>query len=120
MVDYEVVRRLHRVVADELADRLRALGPGVDQRAEGSRLAELRVRAYVDDQRRRGHLISDADEQALLEAVIAELAGLGRLQMLLADPTVEDIHILGHDRVRVERSDGSVVDAGPILDKEAR
>ena len=118
MVDYEVVRRLHRVVADELADRLRALGPGVDQRAEGSRLAELRVRAYVDDQRRRGHLISDADEQALLEAVIAELAGLGRLQMLLADPTVEDIHILGHDRVRVERSDGSVVDAGPIADSD--
>ena len=118
MVDYETVRRLHQMVADELADRLRSVGPGLDQRSEGARLAELRVRAYVDDQRRRGHLIRDADEQALLEAVVAELVGLGRLQLLLADPMVEDIHILGHDRVRVERSDGSVVDAGPIADSD--
>src|SRR5690606_38826618 len=88
-VDYATVRQLHQVVADELADVLRAGGPGVDQRAQGERLANERVRAYVDGERRRGRMITPEDEQALLDAVLAELVGLGRLQLLLTDPLVE-------------------------------
>ncbi|HEY8452237.1 MAG: CpaF/VirB11 family protein [Micromonosporaceae bacterium] len=117
-VDYATVRRLHRAVADELAETLRSAPPTTDAGALGERIAARHVRAYVDTERLRGHLVTDADEAALRDAVVGELAGLGRLRLLLADPEVENVHVLGHDRVRVERSDGTVIEAGPVADSD--
>ena len=117
-VDYATVRRLHRAVADELAETLRSAPPTTDAGALGERIAARHVRAYVDTERLRGHLVTDADEAALRDAVVGELAGLGRLRLLLADPEVENVHVLGHDRVRVERSDGTVTEAGPVADSD--
>jgi Flp pilus assembly CpaF family ATPase len=131
-VDYPAVQRLHRAVADELAERLGGAGsgglhPGAGG-ADGSgppaadrvrdELVATHVREYVDAERLRGRPITDLDERVLLDAVAGELAGLGRLTALLADPGVENVHVLGCDRVRVERSDGSVVAAGPVADSD--
>lgn len=118
LVDYPLVKRLHQAVADELAEHLRTAGPAADSTTLGEELVAKHVKAYVDGERLRGRPISDAEEQALQAAVFGELVGLGRLQVLLADPEVENIHILGYDRVRVERSDGSIVEAGPIADSD--
>jgi pilus assembly protein CpaF len=117
VVDYATVKTLHRAVADGIADRLRA-DPHLDPAALGPELVTGHVSAHVDAERLRGHLITDADEQALHDAVAGELDGLGRLKILLADPQVENIHVLGADRVRVERSDGSVVAATAIADTD--
>ncbi len=117
VVDYATVKHLHRRVADELAERLRT-EPGLDPATTGVQLVTDHVSAYVDSERLRGHLVTDADERALREAVAGELDGLGRLKILLADPQVENIHVLGADRVRVERSDGSVTEAGPVADSD--
>jgi Flp pilus assembly CpaF family ATPase len=118
VVDYATVKWLHRGVADELAQRLRAADQEVDTATLGEQLVARHVKAYVDRERLRGHLITDSDEQALQDAVAGELVGLGRLRILLADPQVENVHVLGYDRVRVERSDGSVVEAGPVADSD--
>jgi pilus assembly protein CpaF len=118
LVDYSTVKRLHQTVADALAEQLRDAGPGADPAALGEKLVVEHVKAYVDGERLRGHSVSDADERALQAAVLGELVGLGRLQVLLADPEVENIHVLGCDKVRVERSDGSIVEAGPIADSD--
>ena len=120
MVDYATVRQLHRAVADELAELLRQAGPAekLDPTALGEQLVARHVKEYVDAERLRGNLITDSDERALQDAVAGELVGLGRLKILLADPQVENIHVLGYDRVRVERSDGSIVEAGPIADSD--
>jgi Flp pilus assembly CpaF family ATPase len=122
VVDYPTVKRLHRAVADELAVRLAAPdapdAPPGDQTALGERIAARLVKAYVDGERLRGHLVTDLDEEALHEAVVAELAGLGRLKILLSDPQVENVHLLGCDQVRVERSDGSVSRAAPVADTD--
>jgi pilus assembly protein CpaF len=117
VVDYSTVKALHRAVADDLAQRLRR-DPTLDPATVGEQLVAEHVKAYVDGERLRGHLVTDADERALLDAVAGELVGLGRLRILLADPQVENIHVLGADRVRVERSDGSIVEAGPIADSD--
>jgi len=54
----------------------------------------------------------------LLVAVRADMVGLGRLQALLTDTTVEEVHILGCDRVRITRRNG-VIDVGdPIADSD--
>ena len=120
VVDYATVRQLHRAVADELAELLRQAGPAekLDPTALGEQLVARHVKEYVDAERLRGNLITDSDERALQDAVAGELVGLGRLKILLADPQVENIHVLGYDRVRVERSDGSIVEAGPITDSD--
>lgn len=119
-VDYPTVRRLHRLVADELSELLRNAGPAekLDAAALGEQLVVRHVKAYVDAERLRGNLITDSDERALTDAVAGELVGLGRLKILLSDPQVENIHVLGYDKVRVERSDGSIVEAGPIADSD--
>lgn len=117
-VDYATVRRLHSAVADELAETLRTAAPDTDPETLAARIAARHVKDHVDSERLRGHLVTDADEAALRDAVAGELVGLGRLRLLLADPRVENVHVLGHDRVRVERSDGSVVDAGPVADSD--
>ncbi len=49
-----------------------------------------------------------AEEQALVRAVAASLAGLGALDELLERDDVENIHVHGHERVFLELADGSM------------
>jgi Flp pilus assembly CpaF family ATPase len=119
-VDYEAVRRLRRQVSDELSAVLtNNANVSADYRqAEGERLAARAVREYVDGLMRRGEPVSDVQEQALLDAVAADLFGLGRLQLLLDDPTIINIHVLGCDHVRIERSTGEVSLGPPLADTD--
>src|SRR5207247_1695820 len=73
---------------------------------------------FTDRQRHAGQALSRADEQALLDAVTAEVAGLGRLQGLLVDMTIEEIHILGCDHVRITRRDGAIEWGDPVADSD--
>ena len=118
-VDYTVVRGLHRAVSDELTVLLRDRGPtGVEQRrAEGERLVARHVTEWVDRQRQR-RPVSPAEEDALLDAVQAELVGLGRLDALLRDERIENVTILGFDHVRIEYRDGTIEAGRPVADSD--
>ena len=114
-VDDAAVKVLHEQAAALLAAEFRGspeLAAG-DRRAIGEDITARVVRQHVDARRVAGERVSDADEQALLDAVLAYLFGLGRLQAITDDPDVENVMVLGHDRVRVEYADGRVVD-GPL------
>ena len=118
-VDFPTVRLLRDAVAGELSHLFH--GSAVDARhrqLEGERAATRQVRDWVDNQRRAGNPVPPAQERVLLDAVVAELVGLGRLQLLLADPDVVEVHILGHDQVRVEYADGSVISGEPVADSD--
>ncbi|MGH9117146.1 MAG: CpaF family protein [Acidimicrobiales bacterium] len=55
------------------------------------------------------------DEEAVRDAVLAHLGGLGEIERLLAsDPTIENINADGHDTVWVEYNDGRKASAEPI------
>lgn len=119
-VDFQVVRRLRDEVSAELSQLLQGGQTDATRRQlEGQRIAARRVRVWVDDQRRAGVPLPGETERQLLDAVTADLLGLGRLQLLLADPEVAEVHILGHDQVRVEFVDGSVADGQPVADSDA-
>jgi Flp pilus assembly CpaF family ATPase len=118
-VDYATVRLVRDAVSTELSRLLQGKPTDGQQRQlEAERIAARRVRDWVDDQRRAGNPLPAEYEHGLLDAVVAELLGLGRLQLLLADPQVVEVHILGCDRVRVEYADGSVVDGAPVADDD--
>lgn len=120
LVDYAVVRQLHRDVHDELTALLREQGEVTAEyrRAEGERITTHRVNAWVDAQRRT-RTVSVTEEDALLDAVLAEVVGLGRLQPLLDDATIENITILGFDQVRIEYRDGGGIGFGrPVADSD--
>lgn len=120
LIDYAVVRQLHKAVHDELATLLREQGEVTAEyrRAEGERLVTQHVTAWVDAQRRLRE-VTDDEEEELLDAVLAEVVGLGRLQPLLDNPAIENITILGHDHVRIEYREGAGVGYGkPVADSD--
>jgi pilus assembly protein CpaF len=64
--------------------------------------ADLRVtvRDLVAEQ---AALLGQADREELVERVVRDSVGLGPLEVLLADPAVEEVMVNGPDRVFVER-----------------
>ena len=58
------------------------------------------------------------DQQALATAVFDALLGLGRLQPLVDDDRVENIIITGHDTVRLELTDGTLLPGPPVADSD--
>jgi len=118
-VDYATVRLLRDRVSADLSLQLHGVSATAEERQLlGEQAAARQVRDWVDDQRRAGNPLPASYEEELTDAVVAELLGLGRLQLLLADPQVAEVHILGHDRVRVEYTDGAVVDGQPVADSD--
>ncbi|MFB9234875.1 CpaF family protein [Plantactinospora siamensis] len=118
-VDFAVVRELRR----ELSERLTLWQRGreftvAEEDAERARLAVAVVSEYADATRRAGTPMPAGEERILLDQVTAELVGLGRLQTLLVDDTIEEVHILGCDTVRITRHGGGVDWAEPIADSD--
>ena len=113
--DDTVVRALHEQAAGLLAAEFRgSTDVSVeDRRAIGEDITTQVVRAYVDARRAAGQRIGDEEEQVLLDAVLAYLFGLGRLQAIISDPRVENVMVYGYRRVRIEFADGRV-EAGPL------
>ena len=89
--DAELRHRVHRRLVAEGADEFAAPGEGALRR----RLSEL----LRDEQ----PLLSAARFDALLDALTHEVAGLGPLEPLLADPTVTEVMVNGPGRAYVER-----------------
>lgn len=119
-VDHAAVRALRKKVSDRMAQRLRDQANVTVEyrRAVGEDIAATLVREHVDTLREAGTPISRRQEQALLDAVAADLFGFGPLQQLLDDPGVVNVHVLGCDQVRIERVDGSVSHGAPLADSD--
>ncbi|MGC4807937.1 CpaF family protein [Micromonospora sp. DT233] len=118
-IDFAVVRELRRELTERLT--LWQRGREFDAEAEDverARLAVAVVAEYADAIRRAGTPMPAGEERMLLEHVTAELVGLGRLQTLLVDDTIEEVHILGCDQVRITRHGGGVDWADPIADSD--
>ncbi|HEX2563751.1 MAG TPA: ATPase, T2SS/T4P/T4SS family [Acidimicrobiales bacterium] len=121
-----LVREFRREVADELTDRLRAdevaersrMSPA-DQRQFGRQLINRRLERHAKQQLEQGREpLTFEDETALAQAIHDALFGLGALQRLLDDESIENIDANGCADVWVTRADGTKHRAPPIADSD--
>ncbi len=123
-VPTSLVNRVHAVVGEALTQR-----HAVDEEAKRPRLGTDDERALsrklIADEldRLAGEALNDgraplseAVEQALAAAVFDRLHGLGRLQPLLDDPEIRDIHIPGAERTWLSLRDGRKLRGPAIAD----
>ena len=125
-VDSALVARLHRSVGEALsaarAHRQSAsLAPLIhaDERALARKLVTDELRGEAEAAYTQGRPEIDVEtERAVATAVLDRLHGLARLQPLLDDPAVRDIHISGCARVWLTGRDGTKVRGAPVADSD--
>jgi pilus assembly protein CpaF len=102
---------LHRKLSDELEADAGARGEDVPGRAELRR----RVERLVD---RQPNILTQAQQTALVTAVVDRVVGLGPLEPLLADPSIAEIMVNDFRNVYIER-DGRLERTGVTFRDEA-
>ncbi len=125
-VDYALVRRLRRQVAERLSDELVALrarrGSDVgaaDQRMLARALIDDALAGWVAQRVRDGDPApTAAGEDATSGAVFAALFGLGRLQRWVNDEAIENIDVNGADEVWLSYAGGRLVRAPAVADSD--
>ena len=102
-----VAARVGDMLADERLDR------------RGRDLEDLDAAGERDFARRCARVeLGDAASDAEVEAVVARVLGLGRLQPLLEDPEVNDVHVRGAEPVWVKLRDGRRERRPPVVDHD--
>ena len=125
-VDYSLVRRLRRQVAERLADELVALRSrrqadigAADRRMLARALIDDALTEWVTERVHDGEPAPDAAvEDATAAAVFAALFGLGRLQQWVDDEAIENIDVNGCDEVWLSYADGHTVRAPAVADSD--
>ena len=114
--------RLGDLLADERLDR-RARNlrePTNDEEREFARTAvHAELLRLAATRRAEGKtVLTIFDEAAISSAAIAQVLGLGRLQPLLEDDEISDIHVRGSCRVWVKLRNGQRETRDPIVDND--
>ena len=125
-VDHTNTRVLARAVVERLVhDQLQSLPSrtaGEDLLSERQRAEELILQELdqLAGQRLSAGLplLSRDDEQILLATVLAQVIGLGRIQPLLDNPDISDIHIRGAAPVWLRLRDGTRREHAPVVESD--
>jgi pilus assembly protein CpaF len=121
-VDHDVVAEMRQEVSDLLALRLRET-PVADPRARRELARAILSDALVARSRARVHAgqppWSVDQEFALADGVMNAIFGMGRLQPLIDDPTVENIEVTGCNQVWIAHHDGREVRGEPVAGSDA-
>lgn len=117
--DPVLVARMRAQVARELAERGGLELSRPDREALAAELVARALEAHARERLTAAEApLSLEVEAAIAAAVRAELFGLGRLEPLLFDESVTDIHVVGCDRVVLDLADGSKADVDPVVDND--
>ncbi len=124
--DSALVARLHHRVGEALTaahDARDDSGQGrmgaADERALARKLLADELRRLATDAYTAGRApLDELSEERVAAAVLDRLHGLARLQPLLDDPTIRDIHVSGADRVWLTQRDGTKVRGPSVADSD--
>lgn len=120
----QLTELLTQTIRAELAnERLERRQRGL---AEPSPTEEMELaRVVVAEERLRGpdegavaFELGEEDFDRIADAVVAGILGLGRLQRLLEDPEISDIHVRGNSPVWVKWRNGTRTCVEPIVDSD--
>lgn len=119
--DASVVARVHAAVGEALTQRHatdeelgRPRMSRADERALSRKLIADELASLANEAYEAGDdPLDDGVEAAVAAAVFDRIHGLGRLQPLLDDPDIRDIHISGHDRVWLQLRSGAKAPRSP-------
>lgn len=125
-IDPALRRMLAAAVAERLADeRIDRAGRGAaplaedDEREYARRLVGDELDDLTADRLASGLDPLDPDtEQTLADSVLDAVFGLGRIQPLLDDPEISDIHIRGCEPVWLKLRNGTRVQAPPVVSSD--
>lgn len=119
-VDYAVVRKLHNRVTDALTTLLAdsANVTPAYRRELAQRVGREVIADYSTAMAQAGQPVSPLQENALLDAVVAGMFGAGRLQRLLDDPDITNVHIIGCDQVLLHHADGTRSRGEPVAESD--
>lgn len=125
-IDGRLVAQLHRTIGDALTDahaRHEAEARGhlslEDERALSRKLLADELRRLASTAFAEGQQpLDEVAEAAITAAVLDRLHGLARLQPLLDDPDIRDIHISGCERVWLSMRDGTKVRGPAVADSD--
>jgi Flp pilus assembly CpaF family ATPase len=110
------------LVADVLADQRLRLGMADEQLSPEQEIEVAKSTIRAELARYAAKRPLDAwpplDDDVVVREVIAQVLGLGRLESLLADSDVSDIHVRGCDSVWVKLRDGRRERRRPIADSD--
>lgn len=125
-VDSQLVARLHHSVGEQLTAAhvfQEEAGRGrlslADERALARKLVadelrDLAASAYADGR----EPLDESTEAEITAAVLDRIHGLARLQPLLDDPQIRDIHVSGAQRVWLNLRDGTKVRGPAVADSD--
>ena len=124
--DPRLVDALARVIGEALAnERINRGAQGRDPLGTSDEREYARDRttrqldAYATQQLSRGHTpLSVPEETDIVAAVLAKVLGLGRIQPLLDDPQINDIHIRGNAPVWVKLTNGERKQMLPVVETD--
>lgn len=124
--DETLVGRVRTAVAAAITERAAArMAAGgrrldnADQKALARSLIEDQLEQHARDCLSRGEAVLDAQqEQAFAKTVLQRIFKLGRLQPLLDDERITNIHANGCDVVFIEYADGTKVEGPPIAESD--
>lgn len=121
-LDHQLVRDIRRDVAEQLAIRLQA-EPLADPHSRRELGRALLADVLATRAAQRVHAgrppWSVEEEYRLAEAVMAALFGLGRLQPLIDNPSIENIEVNGCDEVWLSYADGREERGPAVADSDS-
>jgi Flp pilus assembly CpaF family ATPase len=118
----EVARAIATALADDRVRRHNEdqLPPSVDEERHLARLTAAGVLAKARPLDAWGlDAIPDPDDRQIIDEAIAQVLGLGRLEPLLDDDEISDIHIRGNFPVWVKTRNGERREHPPIVQTDA-
>jgi Flp pilus assembly CpaF family ATPase len=118
----EVARAIATALADDRVRRHNEdqLPPSVDEERHLARLTAAGVLAKARPLDAWGFdAIPDPDDRQIIDEAIAQVLGLGRLEPLLDDDEISDIHIRGNFPVWVKTRNGERREHPPIVQTDA-
>jgi Flp pilus assembly CpaF family ATPase len=121
-VDWALVASLRAQASEQLSQMIASDRARLDRDAQQelgrSIVLDLIESAMADSANAGEGAWSPVRQHTTAQAVFDSLFRLGRLQPLVDDDRIENIIIVGYDRVRLELIDGTVVEGPPVADSD--